>query len=205
VGAIEQCHDAAADSLCSPVHLRLEPSIWNTSREADLGRAVGQTFLAQDTLISRITVWLPPNFPNSIGAHLYVTGVDTTNGQPDTGDILLDGPTVYANNGVPPGEFIDMVFDLDPPLSLPRPSTYCFFIRTEHCSPGSWFIIANNANPYPNGLYWLTGRITTLSCGLRNVIGGENNTDLLFDITFCSTGTTPTRPTTWGRVKVIYR
>ena len=204
IGALGHRYDAAA-GVCSPLHLRLDPSIWNTSRPADLGRAVGQTFLAQDTLITRITVWLPPNFPSSIGAHLYITGADSTNGQPDTGDILLDGPTSFANNGVPPGQFIDLVFDLDPPLSLPRPGLYAFFIRTEHCSPGSWYIVANNADPYPDGLYWLTGRIDTSPCRLRNLIGGENNTDLLFDITFCNTRTTPNRPVTWGRMKVIYR
>jgi hypothetical protein len=203
---IQQSQDAIAGVLeCAPFHVRLEPSTWNTSRPADLGSAVGQTFLAEDTLITGITVWLPPNFPSSIGAHLYVTGVDATNGRPNTGDILLDGPTVLANNNVPPGQFIDMVFELNPPLALPSPGSYAFFIRTEHCSPGSWYIVANNTNPYSNGLSWLTGRIDTTPCRLRPVVGSDASTDLLFDIAFCSTRTTANRPVSWGRMKVIYR
>jgi hypothetical protein len=43
------------------------------------------------------------------------------------------------------------------------------------------------------------------SCSLRFVTGGENNTDLLFDIEFCDTHPTPVRRQTWGELKVIYR
>jgi hypothetical protein len=98
-----------------------------------------------------------------------------------------------------------MVFVLDPPLALPRPGLYAFFLRTEFCSPGSWYIVANNTNPYPYGLYWLTGRISTSSCHLRPVEAGENNTDLLFDIEFCTNRVTAARAGTWGELKLLYR
>jgi len=195
----------AAAAECSPFHVRLEPSTWNTSRAADLGRAIGQTFLAEDTLISRITVWRPPNFPTSLGAHLYVTGVGAGTDRPDMGQILLDGPTLLVHDSDPPGQFIEMSFVLDPPLALPGPGLYAFFLRTEFCSPASWYIVANNTNPYPYGLYWITGRVDTGPCRVRPVDSGENNTDLLFDIEFCSTRVTPTHAGTWGRLKVIYR
>jgi hypothetical protein len=195
----------AADPQCIPFHVRLDLSIWNTSRPADLGRSIAQTFLAEDTLITGITVWLPPDHPTAFGAHLYVTDVDETNGRPNTDQILLDGPTVHVNNDVPPGQFIEMPFVLDPPLALPRPGMYAFFLRTEFCSPASWSIVASNANPYPYGLYWLTGRVDNPPCHLRPVAGGENNTDLLFDIEFCTTRVPAARAGTWGELKVLYR
>jgi len=196
---------AVAESECAPFHVRLDPSMANTSRPADLGRAIAQTFLAEDTLIARITVWLPPNFPTAFGAHLYVTGVDETNGRPDVGQILLDGPTVHVGNSDPPGQFIEMPFVLDPPLTLPRPGIYAFFLRTEFCSPASWYIVASNTNPYPYGLFWQTSRVDNPPCHLGNIIGGENNTDLLFDIEFCTTRVTPIHSGSWGSLKVIYR
>ena len=194
---------AASQSDCVPFHVRLDPSIANTSRPADLGRAIGQTFLAEDTLIAGITVWLPPNFPSSIGAHLYVTATDE-NGRPDVSQILLDGPTLHVGDSDPPGQFIEMPFVLNPPLVIPHPGTFAFFLRTEFCSPASWYIVANNTNPYPYGLYWLTGRVDTV-CRLRPVLGGEDNTDLLFDIEFCTTHVTSVHPGGWGTLKVRYR
>jgi hypothetical protein len=195
---------AAAQTNCVPFHVRLDPSIANTSRPADLGSSVCHTFLAEDTLIARITVWLPPNFPSSIGAHLYVTATDA-NGRPDVSQILLDGPTIHVGDSDPPGQFIEMPFVLNPPLVLPFPGTYAFFLRTEFCSPASWYIVANNTNPYPYGLYWLTGRVDSSPCRLRPVVGGENNTDLLFDIEFCGTRITSVHQGTWGTLKTIDR
>src|SRR5205809_4753058 len=47
---------AAAD--CSPVTVGTDTTSWNGhSRATALGAAEGQTFLARDTLISRLTVW----------------------------------------------------------------------------------------------------------------------------------------------------
>jgi hypothetical protein len=197
-------HAEAADLPCAPFHVRLDPSTWNTSRAADLGSAIGQTFLAEDTLITRITLWLPPNYPTAFGAHLYVTGVDV-NGRPNTGEVFLDGPTVHVDNNVPPGQFIEMPFVLDPPLALPRPGTYAFFLRTEFCSPASWFIVANNTNPYPDGAFWLTGRVDNPPCHLRPVVASSDVVDLLFDIEFCTSRVTAARAGTWGDLKVLYR
>ena len=82
---------------------------------------------------------------------------------------------------------------------------YAFFLRTEFCSLASWYIVANNANPYPFGMYWLTNRVDNPPCHLGNIIGAEDTTDLLFDIEFCSTRVTQIGPRSWGTLKVIYR
>jgi hypothetical protein len=200
-----QAATATGESQCSPVHVRLDPTTANTSRSPFAGRALGQTFLAEDTVITRITVWRPPNTPSAVGMHLYVVGTNQ-NQVPDVTQMLLDGPIVTVYDSDPPGQYIEVPFVLDPPLSLPGPGTYAFFMQGESCNSGSvWYIRGNDLDPYPNGLYWITGRVVSSPCHLRAVDGGENNTDLLFDIEFCDTHPTPTRRQTWGELKVIYR
>jgi hypothetical protein len=190
---------------CQPVHVQLDPATWDTAREPFLGRAVGQSFVAPDTVITRITVWRPPNNRSVIGAHLYVTGADE-NGRPDVAQMLLDGPTVRVFDSTPSGQLIEMSFSLDPPLLLPMPGTYAFFLQAEACHQGAvWMIAASNANPYPGGITWITGRVAEYPCYLRSVDGGGDNSDLLFDIEFCDTHPTPVRRQTWGELKVIYR
>ncbi len=196
----------AAASGCVADTVGLDPAIWTTSRGTFFGRALGQTFLAVDTVITRITVWRPPNQINSVGTHLFVTTVDTAQSppRPVTQGILQDGPTVFIRDSDPPGQLIRMDFAIEPPLVLPRPGLYAFFLQREGCDSGETIIIANDANPYPYGIYWITGRAIT-TCALRSVDGGEDYTDLIFEIEFCSTGATPVRAGTWGELKLLYR
>ena len=199
---------AGGDPVCVPVHAGLDPAIWDVSRGPILGDALGQVFLAEDTLITRLTVWRRPNNRSVIGAHLYITAVDTTRNppRPNTGAILLDGPTVHVYDSDPPGQLIEMPFVIDPPLALPRPGLYAFFLQAEDCDQGdAWEITASDQNPYPYGIYWVTG-IVTSTCALRGVEGGGDNDDLIFDIEFCRPdATTPTLKSSWGRIKTIYR
>ena len=200
-------HAAAVDTVCAPVHVGLDPGTWNTGAQDFLGEALGQTFLARDTLISRLTVWRPPNYRSVIGAHLWITEVDTTltPPRPNTGAILLDGPTLHVYDSDPPGQLIEMPFVIDPPLHLPRPGLYAFFLQAENCNQAtSWILIANDQNPYPYGIFWITGRVSD-PCYLRGVRAGTESTDLLFDIEFCRPDTTtPTRKSTWGQLKARY-
>jgi hypothetical protein len=127
------------------VHVALDPSTWNTFRSPFSGSAVGQTFLAADTLIKSITVWRPPGNYSVWSAHLYVTRTDA-NGRPTVGQTLLDGPTLTVLDSDPPGQLIPMPFVLDPPLTLPGPGVYAFFLHV--CTPGSvWNIVANDTDP----------------------------------------------------------
>src|SRR5437870_5210767 len=115
-----------AGTACIADTVGLEPSIWNTSRGTFLGKALGQTFLALDTVIARITVWRPPNNINAVGTHLFVTTVDPAQQppRPVTQGILQDGPTVFIRDSDPPGQLIRMDFIIEPPLALPRPGLY---------------------------------------------------------------------------------
>ena len=144
----------AAETVCTPVHVGLDPATWNTSYGPILGEALGQVFLAEDTLITRLTVWRRPDNRSVDGAHLYITAVDTTRTppRPDTGTILLDGPTVYVYDSDPPGQLIEMAFVIDPPLALPRPGLYAFFLQEANCDQAeAWRIVATIRTLTPTG------------------------------------------------------
>jgi len=174
-----------------------------------LGHALGQVFYARDTMITRLTVWRPANLPNVLGMHLFITAVDTNfnpPGRPDTHRILRDGPTLHLRDSDPPGQLVEVPFVLDPPVALPRPGYYAFFVQTEACNGGEFNLIASDQNPYPSGIFWLTGRAGQFTpCHLAGVAGGADNDDLIFRVEFCRDPLTPVRTSTWGQLKAIYR
>jgi hypothetical protein len=183
-------------------------SIANTARGTLSGDALGQTFRAVDTLITRITVWRPANDIDAVGTHLFVTTVETADAppRPITQGILQDGPSVFVRDDSGNlGQPIRMDFVIDPPLALPRPGIYAFFLRRDGCDLGETRIVASTANPYPDGIYWVTGTVAFLPCYLRSVVGGGDNDDLIFEIEFCKDATTPTSRPTWGQLKLHYR
>lgn len=203
--AFEPNRGAAAD--CGPVITGNDPASWNSSRGTFLGRALGQTFYAFDTLITRITVWRPPNAFDPSGLRLFVTTVDSVNYspfRPTTQSIIQNGPTVVVPNSDLPGQLIRMDFNLDPPLALPHLGTYAFFFQREGCDAGETLLIATEPGSYPYGTFWVTGRTASLPCFLRDVDIWED-LDLCFEIEFCRDTSTPVREESWGRLKLIYR
>ena len=101
---------------------------------------------------------------------------------------------------------MEVPFILDPPLALPSRGYYAFFLQEEGCIGGEFRLIASDRNPYPFGIYWLTGRAGQFTtCRLAAVEGGADNDDLIFRIEFCRNPITAVRSTTWGRLKAIYR
>ena len=192
---------AVAD--CSPVTVGTDTTSWNDSYGTALGQAIGQTFLARDTLISRLTLWRPPRNATIWGNHLFITEVDSTL-RPDTGHILQDGPSVAVrSDGV---HLTRMDFVLDPPLALPRPGHYAFFIQRDFCDDGETDLIANDNDLYPDGWFWTTYRTSGgTTCYLPPATGPFGYSDLIFRIEFCRDASTRVRQATWGRLKVIYR
>ena len=179
---------ACASEICPTVVDGLDPAIWNSSASPFFGRALGQTFLARDTLITRLTLWRPAPNLSVVGAHLFITTVDTTRTPPRplTQDILLDGPTLRVYASSPPGQLIEMPFVIDPPLALPRPGLYAFFLQAEDCNPGSvWSFITNNLDPYPDGMAWITNRAVFLdTCFLARSDGYIANEDYVFQLEY---------------------
>jgi hypothetical protein len=146
--------------------------------------------------ITGMTFWRPPTDRSTIGAHLFVVSADTTSlspprpPRPDVSKVLLDGPTLTVYDSDPPGQVIEMRYPINPPLVLPRPGYYAWLLQPENCNQGeSWNIAADYANPYPDGVYWLSGRVEG-TCYLRGYAGWEDSTDLLFKIDFCTDSAT---------------
>lgn len=204
IAALPVSRSATAD--CVPVIAGLDTSFANNSRTSVFGRAVGQAFLATDTLISAITVWRPRRALDAVGTRLFITAVDTTwtPPRPNTDTILLHGPTVLVYDSDPPGQFIEMRFVLGP-FALPRPGIYAFFLQSDGCDVGETpFLMREPGDSYPHGTYWITGRTIGFPCFLRAVQGWED-LDMIFKIEFCRSRTTPVRPTRWGQLKASYR
>lgn len=172
------------------------------------GKALGQTFYASDTVITKITLWRPGWDRSVMGAKLFVTTVDTVNYDPPrpiTQGLLLDGPTIHVYEGDPPGSLIEMPFVIDPPLRLPHPGTYAWFVQADHCDIGfAWAILADWDNRYPHGMLWVTGRAVT-GCFLPRAHLSDPPVDLNFEIEYCRDAITPVRKDTWGRLKLRYR
>jgi len=198
-------HPVAAD--CTPAIAGNDTSGWNSSRRTFLGKALGQTFFTVDTLISRITVWRYPNNVHYGGDRLFVTPVDTVDyapPKPITQSILLSGPVVFVIDSNPPGLPIRMDFLLDPPLALPHPGMYAFFVQREGCDAGETAIIADEPGRYAPGNYWRTGQTSFLPCYLPSADVWED-LDLCFEMEFCRGVSTPVHGASWGQLKVIYR
>jgi len=152
-------------------------------------------------------VWRPPNSLTYTANRLFVTTVDAVNYDPPrpvTQGIIQNGPAVLVPNSDPPGLPIRMDYVLDPPLVLPHPGTYAFFIQREGCDGGETLLMAKEPGTYPDGTYWSTGRTAFLPCFLRSVTGWED-LDLCFEVEFCRDASTAVRGESWGRLKVIYR
>jgi len=134
-----------AQAACVPVTAGLDTSLANTGQGfynaygTFSGRALGQTFRAVDTVITRITVWRPPNDVDAVGTRLFVTIVDTnqTPDLPITQGIIQNGPEVFIrDDSEDPGRPIRMDFIIDPPLALPRSGIYAFFLQRAGCDAG---------------------------------------------------------------------
>lgn len=193
----------AAVPGCQTKTLSVDVASADTALIAFFGRSWGETFVAQETLIASISVWLPAPDTIDFGTgHLYIMDVDST-GTPDVhlAHILLDGPVLFApiGDGIHPTEF---KFVLDPPFSLPRRGTYYFCVKANDCLTVIR-MLADTMNAYVDGAAWRTR--PTYDC---NLLGGARPSlagmDLVFDIEFCDT-TTRARGSTWGQLKQRYR
>jgi hypothetical protein len=194
----------ASASDCHPTASSHGPAYANFALGPFLGSSVGQVFLAPQTEIDSIVVWRPSNSVSSIGAHLYILATDAASHSPQTGDVLLDGPTVVSNVIDSTG-YIRVPFVLAPHFDLPAPGYYAIFFQPQDCWQGEpWRLLVdwNGPSMYADGDLWETNRSQN-SCGLF-LPSRDDFYDLIFSVYFCDS-TTPTLRHTWGELKSIYR
>jgi hypothetical protein len=193
---------------CSPFVIGPDTTRYQGITNQLFGGSAGQTFVAADTLISSVSVWRP-NGEAYAPMRLWITRTNST-GRPleDGSGVLYVGPTVAIGSDtasdIPPKR-IQFIFN--PPFSLPAPGLYAFFIQ-EPCEFLYNDIYYNQTDDiYPQGRFWRTGRSIYSGCGLSppGYYSEEINADLIFEVEFCRYATTPTRRTTWGQLKILYR
>ncbi|HET9328428.1 MAG TPA: hypothetical protein VFQ05_16800 [Candidatus Eisenbacteria bacterium] len=190
---------------CQRIESGVDPGLANNYGDVIFGEAIGQTFRADGRLIESITVWrVPYQDVNAFGMHVFVTATDSL-GRPDETRILASGPEVFHPNGdgVNPTEF-EFVFD--PPLALPNLGKYYFAIQSTPCY-GTWRLLGVvGIDHYPEGYTWLNGKTDPELCPYLNPLARRSNpnADLCFRIRYCDFAT-PTKRSSWGELKVIYR
>ena len=127
LGIIAPCLCMAAVE-CPTESLFVDPVSWTNSMSAMWGQAPGETFVAEDTLISAITVWrYPSQTGNNAPLKLWIVEVDSS-GRPMADKVVLDGPViqVFGGDGIHP---IEIRFGLGAPAVLPRRGKFAFFVQ----------------------------------------------------------------------------
>ena len=203
----------AGGTSCTPVSIGVDTSKANNSGALVLGRALGETFEAADTLVTRFTVWRVASEDSNwgIGLHPYFVETDSTapswrvgcppDGYPVADRVVWEGPTKVIENGdgIHPIEF---TWTFDPPLALPHRGKFAWFILQDPCAAYFDILAVDGSDPYPDGIGWYSGRSY---CQQLPADFKPGTWDYIFTIEFCPTGVTPTRRTSWGQVKAIYR
>jgi len=163
-------------------------------------RGFGQTFVATDTLILSISVWVPPlGREHNDVSHLFIT--EAVGDTPDVERLIYSGPSVSLplTEPVLPTE---LRFDLDPPVALPHPGKFFFVVQAGHYS--AFPMLASNADPYRDGRGWQTEPV--LGCDRPGSPRGSSwHPDLLFKVVFCTDRITGSRRSTWREPMVFYR
>jgi hypothetical protein len=166
---------------------------------AMFGEGVGETFVANDTLIESVTVWRPaPEDTNYTPIKFWIINVDPVSGYPQPASPILSGDTLT----VPFGDHVHATaiqYVFSPPYALPHKGTYAFVFQ-ETCA-GYNDLLMDLQDDYPSGQAF---RTNPRNDGCVLLGGSWLGVDLIFTIDFCDT-TTPVRRETWGKLKVLYR
>ena len=192
---------------CSKTTIGIDPSIANSSGSPLLAEAIGETFIARDTLITSFTVWHVPEFVVSrdVGIKAYIVPTDST-GAPITAEPLWRGALQIPSrgDGVHP---VEVTWTIDPPLVLPHRGRYAWFILQDLCHTDFSILAVNNVyadrDAFEEGVGWVTSRGTCVD--LDASVFEAPHGDLIFKMEFCHDVATSTRRTTWGTLKSIYR
>jgi hypothetical protein len=186
---------------CSPVTVANDSTYANDGSGPFLGKAIGQTFLAPDTLLSTITVWSPR--PVYIGVHLFLFDTDST-GRPIMPGPMLDGPTLTAPESLALGELAVLRFVFDPPFALPHRGEFAMFFQGADCAQGEpWRLEVDTLAHYASGAYWESNRSQTSGCPIYSPFWFP--IDFVFRVEFCEDAVTGTHRRTWGELKLLYR
>lgn len=177
----------------------------NATTPVYFGRAADQVFLAEGRTISSITVWKSPtegSLQTLIGS--YICEAETL----DNGDvrslatrgILRTGPIV--DYSIPHDTLAPLVFEFNPPVTLPHEGHFAFAIRDEKDCFGIFGLEVSPVETYAGGDLWTTGPLA--SCAYGAFPGFPvAAADLCFEIEYCDV--VAARAKSWGEIRAFYR
>jgi hypothetical protein len=191
----------AAPAPCPGAYVGVDSTAGTVSGELILGMAWGQSFVAADTVLLSATVWrIPSEAADPSPLKFWITEVDSS-GTPHTHLVVYEGQTisvVAADTSRP----TPIVYTFDPPVHLPRPGPYCFWVQ-EVCT-GYADLLIDPHDDYAGGSLWNTHRSDFDGCILRDFPRSLSSEDLAFRLEFCD-AVVPVRRSSWGQVKARYR
>jgi len=155
---------ARVQANCTTKSVGIDTSRVTDTGELIWGMAWGQTFTATDTLIQSVTVWqMAPEYNDSTSTKFWITEVDS-GGTPHTHLVTYEGPWLFV---VSPDSTrpTPITYVFNPPIALPRPSVYCFWIQV--CTGYADLLIDRN-NDCTQGMLWETFRSDFDGCILRD-------------------------------------
>ncbi len=186
---------------CSPTAIGVAASSADTTAPAWDCRGQAQTFYAQDTVISAITVWSPPRgYADYQLRTLFILG--TTDGYEDPSKVLY-GPFPLVVLTIDPAHPIEYRWDFNSaPLSLPQRGQFAFVVMA--ASVNTFLLLTNTHDPYPDGILCKSRPI--LLCGQPgwSFCADTVGWDLCFRVEFCDLATA-VRRRQWGDLKLLYR
>ena len=165
-----------------------------------VSRGLAQGFIAPDTLVHSVSVWLPANRRLlTIPLHLFIIRADA-DGRPLPDLPIADGGALETGEE-DATQTARFTFTFDPPAILPEPGRYALVLMPDRCNVIP--LLTDGGDDYPDGELW---ELSQRQCGGRrfSVSGRLSASDLTFRVEFCDGGTATTGRT-WGELKTRYR
>ncbi|MFI5370968.1 MAG: hypothetical protein ACHQ52_05355 [Candidatus Eisenbacteria bacterium] len=165
-----------------------------------LSRGLAQVFVASDTLVRTVTLWLPATRRLlTTPLHLYVFATDG-DGRPQPDSAVLDGGSLDGGDA-DGSQAARFTYVFDPPAMLPAPGRYALVLVPDRCSAIP--VLTDGSDSFSDGDLWEMGQ---RRCGGPLTTLGERltGTHLTFRVEFCDGGTVTTGHT-WGELKTLYR
>src|SRR5207247_1542767 len=139
---------AALAQGCATVSAGVDPAGSIVGYMCDHGKLLGQTFVSDDTIITAVTVWRPPEYTTMTGAQIFITKTypDSSAGfrSPSLGDVVGISAAIGQYDSDPPGQLIPMRCPFIPPLVLPKRDLYAFFVKpVSQSTTIAWYLVAH--------------------------------------------------------------
>ena len=194
----------SASSTCVPARIVVDTTLADTALNVIDGEGFGETVLVADTVVTAITFWLRSRpLVLNYSAIIYVTSVDST-GRPSNASLLYVSDRQNGIIGGPTTFYVPVTVRPNPPLLLPGPGQYYFNLSEASCQ-GHFLIAVDSTNSYAAGHVWGSGTTLCLDNGPGGPSQPRPKLDLVMDIEFCDTHSTPKLARTWGQLKEVYR